>query len=115
MRFTMPVKLRSEANSGQGWKARHFRFKKQKDTVAAHMRQFMPYPNPPLLIRIVRKYPRPQWRMDGHDNLRSACKGIVDGITRELGIDDGDARLQFEYDQECDKAGHSVEIEITPV
>lgn len=39
-------------------------------------------------------------RMDEHDNLRAACKPLVDAITESLGFSsDDDPRLQWNYDQ----------------
>jgi hypothetical protein len=38
-------------------------------------------------------------RLDG-DNLQSACKAARDGIADALGVDDADARVVWEYDQE---------------
>ncbi len=39
--------------------------------------------------------------LDGHDNLRTAMKPVVDGITDALGLkNDRDVRLTWKYDQE---------------
>lgn len=39
-------------------------------------------------------------KMDQHDNLRSACKPLVDRITETLGFrSDDDPRLSWHYDQ----------------
>jgi hypothetical protein len=51
----------------------------------------------PIHIRLTRTGPS---RLDSHDNLRAACKNVVDGIADFLKIDDGDPRLVFSYDQE---------------
>ena len=41
-----------------------------------------------------------QRRLDSHDNLRMACKGIVDCITHSLGFkSDDDPRLEWRYHQ----------------
>lgn len=39
-------------------------------------------------------------RMDAHDNLRSACKPVVDAITESLGFkSDDDPALEWNYSQ----------------
>jgi hypothetical protein len=56
--------------------------------------------------------------LDAHDNLRSACKPLVDAITASLGYaSDSDARLRWEYGQLVSngRPGVIVSIAIEPV
>lgn len=52
--------------------------------------------------------------LDSHDNLRSACKPLVDAIAASLGIDDGDNRIRWEYGQieTRGQEGTAVRIEV---
>ncbi len=51
-----------------------------------------------LVITLTRIAPR---ELDGHDNLRTAMKHVVDGITDALGLkSDRDPRLTWAYEQE---------------
>ena len=43
-------------------------------------------------------------RLDS-DNLASACKNARDGIAAALGVDDGDERIEWRYEQEPCKRG----------
>jgi hypothetical protein len=42
--------------------------------------------------------------LDSHDNMRFACKPLVDAITKQLGFtDDADKRLEWRYEQTQNK------------
>lgn len=51
----------------------------------------------PVKVTITRISPR---TLDGHDNLRSGCKGLVDGVADWLGVPDSDPRIEWAYAQE---------------
>jgi hypothetical protein len=52
--------------------------------------------------------------LDGHDNLRSALKWVVDGIAEALGIDDGGSAVTWRYGQEqCKRGEFGVTVRIT--
>ena len=55
----------------------------------------MPGPNSAFLVVLTRCGPRP---LDS-DNLASAFKGIRDGVARRIGVDDGDPRITWHYEQ----------------
>lgn len=45
--------------------------------------------------------------MDSHDNLRMACKPLVDAITEKLGFKtDDDPRLEWRYAQTAERRGN---------
>lgn len=52
-------------------------------------------PAPPVRVQLTRIAPR---RLDD-DNLRGALKAVRDGVADYLNIDDGDARVTWEYAQ----------------
>jgi hypothetical protein len=63
----------------------------------------------PLMVRLTRCAPGQP--LDPTDNLPGSLKGFIDGVARQLGIDDGDvARLRFECRQERGPWGVLVEI-----
>jgi hypothetical protein len=50
-----------------------------------------------LVVKVTRIAPR---QLDGHDNLRTSIKPIVDGLTDALGLkNDRDPRITWAYDQ----------------
>lgn len=53
---------------------------------------------PVLTIHLV-VHRKPGKLFDGHDNLRSALKPLVDAIAASLGIEDKDPRVVWEYSQ----------------
>lgn len=61
------------------------------------------------LIAVVRR------QIDEHDNLRHGFKPLVDLIARELGLDDADPRIRWQYGQQITsgKQGTIVMIEET--
>lgn len=93
--ITLPIKTVSEANKAEHWSMRWRRRKAQRRNTHWALKQFT-RPEPPLTIKLVRISPR---MLDSHDNLAMSMKAIVDGICDWLGIDDGDDRLAFKYDQ----------------
>jgi hypothetical protein len=53
-------------------------------------------------------------KMDGHDNLRSAHKALVDRITERLGFtSDDDPRLEWEYAQVIKRGRAGTHLTIT--
>lgn len=87
-------------NVREGWKARARRTRAQRTEAALRLHNAilagkLPA-GPPWTVRIVRLGHR---RMDG-DNLIAACKATRDGIAQALGLDDGDPRIVWHYDQQ---------------
>lgn len=98
MTLVLPLRTRSVANLREHWAARARRVKRERSLVA------MLWPAPwrrrkwrfPLEVLLVRQ--APSNGLDD-DNLRSATKGVRDEIARQLGVDDRDARVRWEYSQ----------------
>ncbi len=65
----------------------------------------------PCVVTLTRVGPR---AIDTHDNLRAGTlKAVVDRIAKQLGVDDADPRVTWEYRQK--KGPHSVRVEIRSV
>jgi hypothetical protein len=91
-----PILTVSEANKRGHWAKGARRAKSQRDVVKLLLvSKLGRAPAPPLEVRLVRIAPR---RLDG-DNLQRALKAIRDGVADWLGVDDGDPRLTWLYDQ----------------
>jgi hypothetical protein len=90
----LPIKTISENNAHEHWRVRHRRRKAQRETAAGWI------PGdcchwPAWVIRIVRVAPG---KLDD-DNLSGSQKAVRDGIADGIGIDDGDGRITWQYDQ----------------
>lgn len=97
----VPVRTVSEANSHEHWRARQRRAQEQRGVALLVARGLGAPPSPPLVITLTRVSPR---RLDS-DNLASSQKHVRDGIADWLGIDDGDERLTWRYEQHTGPAG----------
>lgn len=108
MRFTVPIRLPSLANTRMYWRRMASLKKKQKEATAACIKNAGPIALPmPLLVTITRVGPR---KLDD-DNLASACKYVRDQIAAAVGVDDGSPLYTWRYEQKIGK--YSVEVEIT--
>lgn len=103
--FLIPVKTVSEANMREHWAAKAKRKKLQTNAAylvtfgelaKANAGHWPGWTKQPLTITLTRLAAR---ALDA-DNLAGAFKGIQDGVAKALGVDDGDARLQWVYRQE---------------
>ena len=113
--FTMPVRTVSEANEREHWRRRHNRKKEQQeDTHKAWKKAKGDRPLflsllPSCHVRLVRVGPR---RLDT-DNLAGSFKHVQDAIAIELGVDDGDSWVKWEYEQVAvGKRVYSVRVEV---
>lgn len=115
---TVPIRAVSEANRSQRehWSSVNRRVKKTREAVfwflyAATLTKTAPPHGWPVAVKVVRVAPR---RLDAHDNLRSACKSVVDEVALWLRLTtDADPRVTWDYDQRRGRAGeYAVEITI---
>ena len=110
--FTMPVRTVSEANAREHWRTRHKRKREQQEAVQLAWRHAIKTPwfaSLPCVVRITRIGPR---RLDT-DNLAGSFKHVQDGIAKEMGVDDGDGRIKWEYEQVAvGKKVYSVRVEV---
>jgi hypothetical protein len=120
LEFTVPIRIESEMNRREHWAKRKKRFDAQRSGVwcarppgilrcagrwHASGRQ-------PLAVTLTRIGPR---KLDS-DNLASGFKAVRDEIARIIGIDDGDSRITWRYDQRKGKPReYSAIIRIEPL
>lgn len=106
----LPIKTVSEANQREHWASRHRRKKAQQAVAVPILRAALkPIPSPPLTITFTRVSVS---RMDP-DNLAGAMKHIQDALCHVIGIDDGDERLTFVYQQKRAAHRHEMRVEVT--
>ena len=111
--FTISLRVDSETNGREGWKAKWARKKKQKEAVAIAWLWAKAKPgfelSLPCAVRFTRVGPK---RLDG-DNLSESFKACRDQMAREIGVDDGDERIRWEYEQVAvGKRVYAVRVEI---
>jgi crossover junction endodeoxyribonuclease RusA len=95
--FTAPIRVVSEANLREHWSKRARRAKAQRAAACLACRASGGKSiAPPCHIVLTRIAPRD---LDT-DNLARAFKAVRDGIADALGVDDGDARIEWSYRQE---------------
>ncbi len=87
------------ANLREHWAARASRNKLHRELVGWSLKTTKK-PELPCAVVLTRIAPR---FLDGHDNLRVACKAAVDAIAEWPGIDDADKRVEWRYAQEHGK------------
>jgi hypothetical protein len=124
--LTLPLRLLSEANTRDGWRAKAKRTKDQRRVtgMATRARLVAAWPDRPctrayrdraeqkkvtfaLTVTLTRLGPR---TLDT-DNLARACKAVRDGVADALGVNDGDSRIAWRYEQVKGSA-YAVEIRI---
>lgn len=115
IKFSIPIKTANPNNGAIGMTrgaamAEARRNKKQRDAGKLTTLAAMGQPKPIWRVKLTRLSPGV---LDGHDNLRSALKHVVDGIALGLGeVDDGGGLIQWEYDQRRNSE-YGVEVEIS--
>lgn len=103
--FTIPGAVPSASNLREHWAVRAKRVKGQRDKA---MKLCPKWKGGALLVvELVRVAPR---ELDGHDNLRAALKGHVDGIASRLGLDDRSPLVEWRYGQEQGEPGVRVTV-----
>jgi len=110
---TLPLRIVSEANQRGHWAKGARRAKEQRGTVKlalwARCERSKGYGHglTTQVVTLTRIAPR---RLDG-DNLQRALKAVRDGVADALGVDDGDARLEWRYEQAPDLSGINYALE----
>ena len=112
MTFEIPVKTVSESNQREHWAAKHRRTKALRETAAMFSGQWRS--KAPKRIKAIRmtRVTGKRGKMLDVGNLAVALKAVQDGLCDALGIDDGDARIEWTYDQ-CKGDDWGVEVEIS--
>lgn len=109
--LTLPIRTVSETNQREYWAARHRRRKRQRADayLIVGLMARVESLRVPCVVTLTRIAPR---GLDG-DNLQGALKAIRDGVADGLGVDDGDPRITWLYDQRRGGAkSYGVEITI---
>lgn len=102
----LPVKTVSEMNQRGHWSARAKRMRTHRRTAYALTPAITALPAAVRLVRLS------AGTLDD-DNLRSALKGVRDGVADKLGIADNDPRVRWLYGQErCKRGDHAVRVEL---
>jgi hypothetical protein len=105
MKVSLPLKLASLANERTHWSVKARRAKEQRRAAFWACKTV----DAPVIVTITRVGKR---RLDS-DNLAISAKHVRDGIADRLGMDDGDPRIEWRYEQRTGKE-YAVEIQIEP-
>lgn len=99
VRVTLPLKVLNESNQRGHWSKGAGRTKQARETVslvlAAHVRAAGSGLRLPVVVTLTRIAPR---KLDG-DGVVSSLKATRDGVADALGVDDGDERIEWRYEQ----------------
>lgn len=104
LRFSIPLKTVSGANSREHWAAKARRVKAERSATAlailvagakTTLKGYAPSASR-IIVTLTRVAPR---QLDSHDNLPSSMKGVVDQLCASMGIDDRDPRFAVLYQQ----------------
>lgn len=119
LKFHVPIRLKCGENNREHRMARAARVKTERQAVflstlgpirallAALNQTFGALPSG-VVVTLTRVSPGSG--LDSHDNLRGACKAVVDELASILGVDDRDSRLTWQYEQERGEWGFWVHI-----
>lgn len=106
----LPIKTISEANSRDHWTKRRKRFALQAWELYFAWRSVKPtIPPLPIVVTLTRIGPR---TLDS-DNLAGAFKGLRDQLAKLIGVDDGDPRVEWRYQQQRSGARQRYAVQIT--
>lgn len=109
-RLTAPIKVISEANQREHWRAKHKRKAEQQTALKLFWGQHVQrLPKPPVTVVFTRIGQR---KLDD-DNLANAFKGLRDQLAKMIGVDDGSDLIRFEYRQiATGKRQYGIEVEV---
>ena len=107
--FLLPP-VKSAANLREHWRARSKRIKAERDGAFYAALQA----GAPKGFSGTITFTRYGWQEMDDDNLRSACKGVRDGIAKAIGVDDGSKTLKWQYEQVHGKPALIVKMEVNP-
>ena len=105
----VPIITVSEANQREHWRVKHKRKKSQQAMIAICLSGIHETPQQKARICAVELH-RFGGRSLDQDNLASSFKHVQDAVAKWIGIDDGNARVQWSYTQ--DKCDHQRGITI---
>ncbi len=114
LEFDAPIKVISEANCRDHWTVRSRRRKAQQAEIDIMLLNALQGRKVelPCVVKLTRVAPK----ILDSDNLQSAFKATRDAIARRIGVDDGDPRIEFEYDQEAiGRREYNIQVQINSV
>lgn len=114
MKYEIPIRPVNRNNRRMHWAALHRATKAERHAACLITRSVLDASATGKIERlgaIVRLTRIGKRKMDKGDNLNSCLKAIRDGVADAIGIDDGDDRLQWEYDQRTE-GRYAVEVEV---
>jgi hypothetical protein len=104
--FEVPIRTVTGLNAREHWRARARRVEKERLAVARYWQtiawswrrelELLVKAGDYFVVTLTRIGPR---KCDS-DNLQGALKAVRDQVAEELGLDDGDERLEWRYEQE---------------
>jgi hypothetical protein len=119
VRFAIPLKTVSGANSREHWGAKAKRVAKERAQTGlailvagakTTLKGYAPSASR-IVVTLTRVAPR---ALDEGDNLPASLKGVRDELAKAMGLDDRDRRLAFVYLQRRGAVReHAVEVEIS--
>jgi hypothetical protein len=112
--FDAPIKTVSEANKREHWTVRSRRRKAQQQEADVMLLNALQGRKVklPCLVKLTRVGPK----LLDSDNLAGAFKAIRDALARRIGVDDGDPRITFQYEQRAvGRREYNVIVEIKSV
>lgn len=97
--ITLDLFVPSAANLREHWAAKHRRVKREREMAHLFLRvRGGKFPDG-YVGRVVVTLTRTGGKQLDDDNLRSAFKAVRDGVADWLGIDDGNERIEWRYEQ----------------
>ena len=101
----LPVHTKTPGNTRRHWSQESKEARAQRDAACLMVKVQKDKPQFPVRVTLIRCSPR---KMDRH-NLPGACKHVVDGIADAYGVDDGDERWEYRFEQR-QQSTYGVEI-----
>lgn len=109
--FEFPLRVISEANCRDHWRAKDRRRKAQQLETSVEWKRVIGARR--IVLPCVIRLTRIGCQKIDDDNLASGFKAVRDQIAKEIGIDDGSELLRFEYAQEViAKRQYAVRVEV---
>lgn len=103
---TLPIRIYSVANQREHWRTRWKRSYNERAVVAA-MTNDLPDITLPCVVNLTRCAPR----LLDDDNSICGFKATRDEFAKQIGVDDGDPRIVFRYEQRRTKT-YAVMVEV---
>ena len=113
MKYTLPIRTVNRNNARLHWAALHRATRDERRAACLLTRSVLDIAATARIERLgaVITLTRIGKRKMDSDNLAGCLKGIRDGIAEAIGVDDGDDRLRWVYEQRTEWR-YAVEVEV---